>query len=42
VPGTYLVTVTATNACGEVSQGYAVEVDLTTYEIYLPLILRGW
>jgi hypothetical protein len=37
LPGTYTLTVTATNPCGEAVGRFPVEV---MYRIYLPLVLR--
>lgn len=40
VPGTYTLTVTATNPCGEAAGNAAVEVIVPTYRIYLPVVQR--
>jgi hypothetical protein len=40
--GSYTITVSATNACGQASGWLVVEVSEPLYEIYLPLVLRRW
>jgi PKD repeat protein len=41
LPGTYTLTVTATNPCGEAVGRFPVEVSAEVmYRIYLPLVLR--
>lgn len=40
VPGTYPLTVTATNPCGEAAGSTAVEIIVPTYRIYLPVVRR--
>jgi hypothetical protein len=41
VPGTYTLTVTATNPCGEAAGSAVVEVIVPTYRIYLPVVRRN-
>jgi CSLREA domain-containing protein len=40
LPGTYTLTVTATNPCGEVSGAYPVVVSSESYWIFLPLVVK--
>jgi hypothetical protein len=40
VPGTYTLTVTATNPCAEAAASTVVEVVAPTYRIYLPVVRR--
>jgi hypothetical protein len=40
--GIYTITVSGTNACGQAGGGAVVEVSEPIYEIFLPIILRGW
>lgn len=40
LPGTYTLTVTATNPCGDTSKTLSVDIRDAIYEVYLPLIAR--
>ena len=39
--GTYTLTVTATNPCGDAVGSFPVEVPEAMYRIYLPLVMRA-
>ncbi len=42
MPGTYQVSATATNACGQAQGSITVEVQSTAFNVYLPLIVKKW